>query len=697
MRYPHFISRFLHGTLGALEGGGSEGGDPSAFLQMRQAEGGGHGHEDGHGMDAHEFVQRLWVATGQLPLDGFGMFQTIFLTVTYFSLQLFFARVAMMGMECLLLVPKWDRITGPVLMPMVDLLPEFLILLTSQHIDTYHSGEVMGQFLYFSMLNFLVPLFIVVVFGRVNIEKVSEERTDPETGEVSVHQATVCTYNRPPGAAPGWRKLTADKRFSLTQTGIEVVGARENAFLLFLSAIAYIPLWGVFVRRGVKDGVFFNSNLSRIEEFASLCLCLLLLVVYLGAALRRSLSAKGDDLITARVNELRVHALQNGSLDIRTVLFQLKATTHVKGGELTEELRNQMAEVLRPFFEKFDRDGSGSLDSAEVASLLRELGEHPSDATVQVIMQEADTDGTGTVEMDEFLVTLMKYANGDLKHLIDGSPRHMKGKGGAGLAAIMRMQKKGKGGGADVGGGGEAPHTKHDDHGHGGHGGHGGADGHEHAHDLEAMDEVAMDAHLESHVKAITGLGDKASPSTQTNTFLMFGLLYTVIGCLGCFLMVTPMVEAFWTFGYRLGIPDEVTASILIPLAAMGPMAVKLPYEHARERTRKMHSLVVQETIGKAVIQNTLLFSIVIFQTLVLDLAWQFPAETLALSLLTVMTALHIYARPRLVTIEGFYFLLLWFGFILLLQFAFRPFFRTGVLNHGNHTEEDENHLGGDH
>ena len=55
---------------------------------------------------------------------------------------------------------------------------------------------------------------------------------------------------------------------------------------------------------------------------------------------------------------------------------------------------------------KYDRDGTDTIDSRELGTLVRVLGLNPSDAEVKQMTQEIDHDSSGEIEFGEFL-TLM--------------------------------------------------------------------------------------------------------------------------------------------------------------------------------------------------------------------------------------------------------------------------------------------------
>ena len=67
--------------------------------------------------------------------------------------------------------------------------------------------------------------------------------------------------------------------------------------------------------------------------------------------------------------------------------------------DLTDE---QIAE-FKEAFALFDKDGDGTITTKELGTVMRSLGQNPTEAELQDMINEVDADGNGTIDFPEFL------------------------------------------------------------------------------------------------------------------------------------------------------------------------------------------------------------------------------------------------------------------------------------------------------
>lgn len=85
---------------------------------------------------------------------------------------------------------------------------------------------------------------------------------------------------------------------------------------------------------------------------------------------------------------------------------------------------SELRDKLRPLFDQFDEDGSGSISTDEVGKMTKSLGVDMTPDQLRDLMLEADPDGSGEIEFEELVAVLKKQMK--------------EGSGGA-MAAIFKV------------------------------------------------------------------------------------------------------------------------------------------------------------------------------------------------------------------------------------------------------------------
>ena len=73
---------------------------------------------------------------------------------------------------------------------------------------------------------------------------------------------------------------------------------------------------------------------------------------------------------------------------------------------MADQLSNEQIAEFKEAFSLFDKDGDGTITTKELGTVMRSLGQNPTEAELQDMINEVDQDGFGTIDLPEFL-TLM--------------------------------------------------------------------------------------------------------------------------------------------------------------------------------------------------------------------------------------------------------------------------------------------------
>ena len=78
------------------------------------------------------------------------------------------------------------------------------------------------------------------------------------------------------------------------------------------------------------------------------------------------------------------------------------AESHVNLNIINNLTEEQFAE-FKEAFQIFDKDGDGSITTKELGTVMRSLGQNPSDEEVRQMIEEVDEDKSETIDFKEFL------------------------------------------------------------------------------------------------------------------------------------------------------------------------------------------------------------------------------------------------------------------------------------------------------
>merc|ERR1711900_118476 len=73
------------------------------------------------------------------------------------------------------------------------------------------------------------------------------------------------------------------------------------------------------------------------------------------------------------------------------------------GSEEATQLNDERIAEFKEAFTLFDKDGDGTITTKELGTVMRSLGQNPTEAELQDMINEVDADGNGTIDFPEFL------------------------------------------------------------------------------------------------------------------------------------------------------------------------------------------------------------------------------------------------------------------------------------------------------
>merc|ERR1712203_1308590 len=83
-------------------------------------------------------------------------------------------------------------------------------------------------------------------------------------------------------------------------------------------------------------------------------------------------------------------------------------TSTMSGSAEADQLTEEQIAEFKEAFSLFDKDGDGTITTKELGTVMRSLGQNPTEAELQDMINEVDADGNGTIDFPEFC-TLMAH------------------------------------------------------------------------------------------------------------------------------------------------------------------------------------------------------------------------------------------------------------------------------------------------
>merc|ERR1712224_1128057 len=75
---------------------------------------------------------------------------------------------------------------------------------------------------------------------------------------------------------------------------------------------------------------------------------------------------------------------------------------------MADSLTEEQVSEFKEAFSLFDKDGDGQITTKELGTVMRSLGQNPSESELQDMINEVDADGSGAIDFPEFLNLMAK-------------------------------------------------------------------------------------------------------------------------------------------------------------------------------------------------------------------------------------------------------------------------------------------------
>merc|ERR1711893_267755 len=79
-----------------------------------------------------------------------------------------------------------------------------------------------------------------------------------------------------------------------------------------------------------------------------------------------------------------------------------------KNNTMADSLTEEQIAEFKEAFSLFDKDGDGTITTKELGTVMRSLGQNPSEDELQDMVNEVDIDGNGEIDFEEFLQMMAK-------------------------------------------------------------------------------------------------------------------------------------------------------------------------------------------------------------------------------------------------------------------------------------------------
>eukprot|EP00095_Tigriopus_kingsejongensis_P012297 snap_masked-scaffold324_size206069-processed-gene-1.14 protein:Tk12297 transcript:snap_masked-scaffold324_size206069-processed-gene-1.14-mRNA-1 annotation:"PREDICTED: calmodulin-like" len=104
--------------------------------------------------------------------------------------------------------------------------------------------------------------------------------------------------------------------------------------------------------------------------------------------------------------------MQPGATFKPEICGSCKQPVFVRKPMMKFNLTDEQILEFKECFQMFDKDGDGTIDTTELGTVMRSLGQNPDEEEIEEMVDEADEDGSGSINFPEFIGLMMKKQQG---------------------------------------------------------------------------------------------------------------------------------------------------------------------------------------------------------------------------------------------------------------------------------------------
>jgi calmodulin len=75
---------------------------------------------------------------------------------------------------------------------------------------------------------------------------------------------------------------------------------------------------------------------------------------------------------------------------------------------MADQLAEEQISEFREAFSLFDKNGDKTVTTRELGTVMRSLGQNPTEAEIQNMLEDVDSEGDGVIDFQEFLLIMVK-------------------------------------------------------------------------------------------------------------------------------------------------------------------------------------------------------------------------------------------------------------------------------------------------